>query len=152
MECSSYLRNIRDKLADRHSPYEKKNWDFICWSSNMEQQILSIHPSQKTKGLLHQFGKKMFPAIFIGYALISGEGWTGDWIIADWHDIENNVASEVHVARLKSKEVEEQDAFIFSCADVSLKQEGHAQRETLRHQSVESFDAGVPSTFGRGEE
>ena len=35
----------------------------------------------------------------------SGGGWTGDLIIADWHDIENHVASEVHVERFKSKEL-----------------------------------------------
>ena len=34
-----------------------------------------------------------------------------------------------------------QDAFVFPCADDSLKQEGHAQRQTLRHPTVESFDA-----------
>ena len=27
----------------------------------------------------------------------SGGGWTGDLIIADWRDMENHVASEVHV-------------------------------------------------------
>ena len=36
--------------------------------------------------------------------------------MADWHDIENNVASEVHVKRFKSKEVginNLQEAFVF---------------------------------------
>ena len=31
--------------------------------------------------------------------------------------------------------------FIFPCADASLRQEGRAQLQTSRHQSVESFDA-----------
>ena len=40
-----------------------------------------------------------------------------------------------------------------SCADGSLRQEGHAQRQTSRHQTVESFDVeGVPSTLGAGED
>ena len=58
--------------------------------------------------------------------------------------MENYVASEVHVKRFNSKSVgikTLQDAFVFLCADVSLKQEGHAQRQTLRHPKVESFDA-----------
>ena len=46
----------------------------------------------------------MLPGKFIGYALSTGGGWTEDLIIADWHDIENCVASEVHVKRFKSKE------------------------------------------------
>ena len=47
-------------------------------------------------------------------------------IIADWHDIENNVESEVHVNRFKSKEAginKFPDTFKFLCADGSLSQE-----------------------------
>ena len=62
--------------------------------------------STKSTSRLHQFGTKMLPGIFIEYELNSGGGWTEDFIIADWHDIENNVASEVHLQRFKSKEVE----------------------------------------------
>ena len=51
----------------------------------------------------HQFGTKMLPRIYMGYTENSGGGWTGDFIIADWHDIEKNVASEVHAKRFKSK-------------------------------------------------
>ena len=47
----------------------------------------------------------MLSGLFIRYLLNSGEVWTGDSTIVDWHDIENNVASEVHVKRFKSKEV-----------------------------------------------
>ena len=54
---------------------------------------------------LHQFGTKMLPGTFIRYALNSGGGWTRLLIIADWHDIENNVASEVPGNRFKFKEV-----------------------------------------------
>ena len=81
----------------------------------------------------------MLPGIFIGHAVNSGEGWTEDLIIADWHDIENNVASEVHVKRFKSKEVDInklQETFIFLCADDSPRKEGHAQRQTSRHYRV----------------
>ena len=77
---------------------------------------------------------------------------TGDLSIADLHDIENNFASEVHVKRFKSKDLGIkilQEAFIFPCTDFSLRQEGHAQRQTSRHQRVESLDAGgVPSSVG----
>ena len=54
--------------------------------------------------------------------------------------------------RIKSKEVGLKklwDACTCLFADSSLKQEGHAQRQTLHHKGVESFDAGTePSTFG----
>ena len=42
-----------------------------------------------------------------------------------------------------------QEVFLFPCTGGSLKQEGHTQRQTLRLQRVENFDAGgVPSTLG----
>ena len=99
--------------------------------------------SSKDTSRLHQVGPKMLPGIFIGNALNSGGGWTGDVLIADWQDIENQFKSkEVGIKKL-------QEAFTFPCAEGSLRQEGHAQRQTFRHQRVESLDAGgVPSTLG----
>ena len=47
----------------------------------------------------------MLPGIFFGYALNAGGGWTRDVNIADWHHIENIVASELRVRSFKSKEV-----------------------------------------------
>ena len=48
----------------------------------------------------------MLPGKIIGYALNSGGGWTGDLVIADWHDIENSVASEGHVKDSAPKKLE----------------------------------------------
>ena len=64
-------------------------------------------------------------------------------VIAGWHDIENFVVSDVYVKRFKSKGVgikTLEAARVFPCADGSLQQEGHAQRQTSRHQRVERFD------------
>ena len=106
--------------------------------------------STKDKSGLHQFGTKMLPGIFIGCALNSGRVWTGGLVITDWHDMENHVASEVHVNRFKSTEVgikKMQDEIKYACADFFLRQEGRTQHQTLRHQRVESFDVGgVPSS------
>ena len=46
----------------------------------------------------------MLPGKFIGDVLNSGGGWRRDLIVADWHDIENHIASEMHVTRFQSKE------------------------------------------------
>ena len=72
------------------------------WSLNSFDPI-----STKDKSRLHQIGKQMLPGTSIGCALKSGGDWTEteDLIIAHWHNIENHVASEVHVKRFKSKEV-----------------------------------------------
>ena len=94
----------------------------------------------------------MLSGMFIGYALNFGRGWIGDSIIADWYDIEKNVASGCHVTGFKPKVVGSkilQRVQICPCADGSLKQEGHAQRQTFRLKRVESFDARrVRSTLG----
>ena len=55
--------------------------------------------------------------------------------------------------KFKSKDVIKklQEAFTFPGAEASLRQEGHAQRQTLHHLRVKRFDAGeeeVPSTLG----
>ena len=105
------------------------------------------------KSSLHQFGTKMIPRIFFGYALNSGGGWTRDLIIANWHDIENNVASENHVKRFKSKGVgveKRNDELVFLCANGSLKQERsvphHSERQ--RRSVVGDSDADMDSDAG----
>ena len=37
----------------------------------------------KDQGRVHQFGAKVLPGIFIGYALNAGESWTGDLLVVD---------------------------------------------------------------------
>ena len=107
-----------------------------------------VQSLRKTKVVFYQFGTKKLPGKFIGYASEEVEQ-EGDWIISDWRDIENHIASEVHAKRLKSKEVRVrtlQYAFNLPCADGSYIQEGHAQRQTLFHQGAESIDAGAVSS------
>ena len=91
--------------------------------------------------------------LFIGYAPSSGGGWTGDLIIADGHDSENHVASEVYVKRFKSEELgikKLQETFEFLCAGGSLRQEGHARRQPYTtRESRASTLGGVPSALGQ---
>ena len=98
---------------------------------------MHVHPHfTKDRSRRHGNGTKCFQEKVTGYALNFGGGWPGDLIIAHWRDMENHVASEVHVSRFNSKAVgikKLQDAFVFPCGVVSLKQEGHAQRQTMRH-------------------
>ena len=61
--------------------------------------------------------------------------WSGDLLIADWDDLVKNIASEVHVKRLKSEEVQVttvQGKCVTPCADGPLKQEGHVVSRHLR--------------------
>ena len=107
----------------------------VSWSNNAVWSILSFSSNlyQRTKRL-RQFG-----------ANCNQEHSSGTLRILDGvrqDTIENYVASKVHVKSFKSKEVgitKVQEVFIFSHADGTLRQDGHAQRQILHHQRVASF-------------
>ena len=61
--------------------------------------------SAKDLSRLHQFGKKVLPRIFLGYALYTGRIWKGDMLVADIEELEEMDASEIHGKRLNEKEV-----------------------------------------------
>ena len=95
----------KTKVADRTSTHESRFGTPFDGPGTPFGTEIHVDPlSTKYKSRHHQLGTKIIPGIFIGYALNSGGGWTGDSIIADWHNIDNNVTSEVHVKRFKSKE------------------------------------------------
>ena len=54
---------------------------------------------------IHQFGKKVLPGLFLGYALYAGGIWKGDVLIADLEELETLDASEIYSKRLNAKEV-----------------------------------------------
>ena len=68
-----------------------------------------IQSSRKTSVVSINMREKMFRGRLIGYVLNSGGGWTGDLIIADWHGIQKNVASEVHFERFTPNKLESKE-------------------------------------------
>ena len=60
---------------------------------------------ERDKARIHQFGKKVLPGIFLGYALIAGGIWKGDTLIADIEELGKLDASEIFTRRLNAKEV-----------------------------------------------
>ena len=73
---------------------------------------------------IHQFGKKVLPGLFIGYALYAGGIWKGGILIADLEELETMDASEIYSKRLNAKEVIfpiEEGEFIFPIADGRIK-------------------------------
>ena len=59
----------------------------------------------KDQSRIHQFGKKVLPGLFLGYALYAGGIWKGDVLIADLEELETMDASEIYSKRLNAKEV-----------------------------------------------
>ena len=87
------------------------------------------HITAKDQSRIHQFGKKVLPGLFLGYALYAGGIWKGDVLIADLEELETMDASEIHSKRLNAKEVTfpKQGEFIFPIADGRIKTPGGDQ-------------------------
>ena len=52
--------------------------------------------SAKDQSRIHQFGKKVLPGLFIGYALYAERIWKGDVLVADLEELETVDASEIY--------------------------------------------------------
>ena len=83
MECYCYLRNVQDFLADGETPYERRFGEPLKGPIIPPGAMVEYHPiSIRDQSRLHQFGKKVLPGICLGYALVVGEIWKGDILIA----------------------------------------------------------------------
>ena len=89
------------------------------------------HPTTaKDQSRIHQFGKKVLPGLFLGYALYVGEIWKGDVLVADLEELETMDGSEIYSKRLNAKEVifpKENWNFIFPAADGRITLSGRDQ-------------------------
>ena len=144
MECYTYLRNVTDLLSDGKTPYERRyrqpfEGPIIPFGSSVE-----YHPiTAKDQSRIHQFGKKVLPGLFLGYALYAGRIWKGDVLIADLEELETMDASEIYSKRLNAKEVifPKQGEFIFPIADGRIKTPGGDQElrtsTLVRHRPIQ---------------
>ena len=85
---------------------------------------------RRTSQEIHQFGKKVLPGLFLGYALYAGGIWKGDVLVADLEELETMDASEIYSKRLNAKEVifpKEKGEFTFPIADGRIKPLGGDQ-------------------------
>ena len=82
---------------------------------------MRIPSPRRMKVAFINFGHKYFTGRFIGYALNSGGGRTGDLIIADGRDIADNVASEVHVTNFRRREEERRDLVFLVVRETPLQ-------------------------------
>ena len=111
MECYTYLRNVTDLLSDGKTPYERRFGQPVKGKKKKNRLFhlahwLSITPiTAKDQSRIHQFGKKVLPGLFLGYALYVGRNWKGDVLIADLEELETMDASEIYSKRLNAKEV-----------------------------------------------
>ena len=106
MECYTYLRNVTDLLSDGKTPNERRFGQLFKGPIIPFGSLVEYHPIiAKDRSRIHQFGKKVLPGLFLGYALYAGGIWKGDVLVADLEELETMDASEIYSKRLNAKEV-----------------------------------------------
>ena len=89
MECYTYLRNIQDLSSDGKTPYERRFGQAFKGPIIPFGSLVEYHPrTAKDLSRIHQFGKKVFPGLFFGYAFYAGGIWKGDVLVADLEELE----------------------------------------------------------------
>ena len=131
LECYTYLRNVTDLLSDGKTPYERRFGQPFKGPIIPFGSLVEYHPiTAKDHSIIHQFGKKVLPGLFLGYALYAGRIWKGDVLVGDLDELETKDASEIYSERLNAKEVifpKEKGEFIFPIADGRIKNLGGDQ-------------------------
>ena len=144
MECYTYLRNVTDLLSDGKTPYQRRFGQPFKGPIIPFGSLVEYHPvTAKDQSRIHQFGKKVLPGLFLGYALYAGGLWKGDVLIADLEELETMDASEIYSKRLNAKDVifPKQGEFIFPIADGRIKTSGGDQElrtsTLVRHRPIQ---------------
>ena len=97
MECYTYLRNVTDLLSDGKTPYERRFGQPFKGPVIPFGSLVEYHPiTAKDQSRIHQFGKKVLPGLFLGYALYAVGIWKGNVLIADLEELETMDASEIY--------------------------------------------------------
>ena len=151
MECYIYLRNVTDLLSNGKTPYERRFGQPFKGPIIPFGSLVEYHPiTAKDQSRIHQFGKKVLPGLFLGYALYAGGIWKGDVLIADLEELETMDASEIYSKRLNAKEVifPKQGEFNFPIADGRIKTPGGDQElRTSTLYGIDQFKERVILTF-----
>ena len=72
-EWYTYLRNVTDLLSDGKTPYVRRFGQPFKGPVIPFGSLVENHPiTAKDESRIHQFGKKVLPGLFLGYALYAG--------------------------------------------------------------------------------
>ena len=148
MECYCYLRNVQDLLADGKTLHERRFGEPFKGPVFPLGAMVEHYPiSARDESRLHQYGKKVLPGIFLGYALIAVEFGKDTFWSQTLRNWKNMNASEIHPRRINAKEVlisHRREEFIFPVADgtAKLSERDNEFREPTRRreQTVRSED------------
>ena len=104
MESYTYLPNIQDLSSDGKTPYERRFGELFKGPIIPFGSLVEYYPvSSKDQSRIHQFGKKVLPGLFLGFALYAGGIWKGDIMVADIEELETMDASEIYSKKTQFK-------------------------------------------------
>ena len=150
MECYTYLRNVTDLLSDGKTPFERRFGQPLKGPIIPFGSLVEYHPiTAKVQSRIHQFGKKVLPGLFLGYALYAGGIWKGDVLIADLEEVETMDASEIYSKkdsmRRRSYFPKKKENFIFPIADGRIQTLGGDQElrtsTLIRHRPIQGRES-----------
>ena len=81
----------------------------------------------KDQSRIHQFGKKVLPGLFLGYALYAEGIWKGDIMAADIEELETMAAPKIYSERCKGSVDAHEMKKVFQVADGRIKFPGGDQ-------------------------
>ena len=101
----------------------------------------------KDQSRIHQFGMKVLPGLFLGYALYAGGIWKGDVLVADLEELATMDASEIYSERLNAEEVvlQEQIENSFSSRRTSTLMRDHPIRGEGQRDFLGDSEGSPPS-------
>ena len=86
---------VTDLLSDGKTPCERRFGQPFKGPIVPFGSLVAYHPiTAKDQSRIHQFGKKVLPGLFLGYALYAGGIWKGDILVANLEELETMDASE----------------------------------------------------------
>ena len=147
MECYTYLRNVTDLLSDGKMPYERRFGQPFKGPIIPFGSLVEYYPiTSKDQSRIHQFGKKVLPGLFLGYALYAGGIWKGDVLIADLDELETMDASEIY-----SKKTQCERGDISQTRRIYFSNRRWTNQNPWRRSGTENIHLGTASTNSRRE-
>ena len=148
MECYTYLRNVTDLLTDGKTPYERRFLQPFKGPIIPFGSLVEYHPiTAKDQSKMHQFGKKVLPGLFLGYALYEEGIWKSNALIADLEELQTMDASEIYPKRLNAKEV----IFLTKKRRIYFSHHRWTNQNPWRRSGPENIHLGTASTNSRRE-
>ena len=146
MECYTNLRNVTDLLSDGKTLYERRFGQPFKRPIIPFGSLVEFHPiTAKDQSRICQFGRKVLPGFFLGYALYAGRIWKGDVLVADLEELETMCASEMYSKRLNAKEV------IFPKRRIYFSNRRWTNHNPWRRSGTENIHLGTASINSRRE-